>query len=106
MLKRYVGPLDEVFVSIAGNEFGIVKNGESLVVPNELAESVGWSEHWEDVKDSKKALKSAKEPITVPLSPNDVNEPGTADEGTSDSNTAKTATNENIADNSGDKEGN
>lgn len=109
MLKRYIGPYDQVSVAVAGNDFGTVKNGEALVVPDVLAESVEWApENWEDVKSTKKARKEAKEPVSGDLAPNDsdVNEPGAADENVSDSNTDKTGMNENIADNSGNKEGN
>lgn len=108
MLKRYVGPYPEVSVSVAGNDFGTVKNGEALVIPDELAESVGWSEHWEDVKATKKNLKDAKETNvgTVNTVNNDTAESGTASENESDSNTVNAGSNENIADGSENEEGN
>lgn len=49
MLKRYIGPADEVTVSINGQDYGIVHNGESIPVPDELANSVSWPENlWDD----------------------------------------------------------
>lgn len=49
MLKRYVGPHDEVRVVVAGTELGFVKQGESIAVPDEVAASTEWpSELWQD----------------------------------------------------------
>jgi hypothetical protein len=54
-LKRYVGPDSEVSVVVAGREMGIVKNGEAIVVPDELAELVVWQDQlWEDGAPVKK----------------------------------------------------
>lgn len=103
-LMRYVGPLEEARISIAGNDFGTVKPGEALAVPDELAESVGWSEHWESVKDTEDSRAEAKEPVTAPVFPASneaaVFEPGTAVEDVSDSNTVYAGSNENISDGS------
>ena len=62
MLKQYIGPHDEVKVVIAGNEIGIVKQGESISVPDELAESVGWAETlWQDFKPAPAVRNSKSE---------------------------------------------
>lgn len=53
MLKRYIGN-DEVTVTLAGQDFGTVSNGDSIPVPDELANSLAWPEGlWEDVNSSK-----------------------------------------------------
>ena len=55
MLKRYIGPADEVTVSINGQDFGIVHKGDSIPVPDELANSVAWSDVlWDDGEPAKK----------------------------------------------------
>lgn len=61
MLKTYIGPYAEgVEVMIAGESFGLVKPGETLVIPDELGETVGWSDEiWQDGKPAKAAAKSA-----------------------------------------------
>lgn len=54
MLKRYIGPIDEVSVIIAGQDFGLVKTGQAIPVPDEIANSVSWGDaNWEDVTDKK-----------------------------------------------------
>lgn len=65
-LMRYIGPHPEVRVVVAGNEIGVVENGGSIVVPDELAGLTAWSEdHWEDVSkdaaEKKKAREAAKD---------------------------------------------
>lgn len=74
-LMRYVGPYPEVSVRVAGHDIGNVENGGSIVVPDELASQVEWSEHWEDgskteekkkVKAEEKTTKAqAKEPVNT-----------------------------------------
>jgi hypothetical protein len=58
MLKRYIGSADEVTVSIMGQDYGIVKKGDSIPVPDDIANAVSWAEeNWEDgtpVKDTSK----------------------------------------------------
>lgn len=55
MLKRYIGPDEEVKLVVAGYEIGVVKKDEAIVIPDELAELVVWPEKlWADgapVKD-------------------------------------------------------
>lgn len=101
MLMRYIGPLDEVQVAVAGNDFGVVKQGEAIVVPDALAETVGWSEHWENVKATKKAVKDAKNTdagtANLDVNSDSTQEPGTADEDKSDANTVNPDIDENIA---------
>ena len=49
MLKRYIGPDDEVRVVVAGTEIGFVKRGEAIAVSDEMAASVVWPEElWSD----------------------------------------------------------
>lgn len=49
MLKRYIGPFSPVTVVIAGQDFGMVETGDSLAVPDDLANSVAWPEtNWAD----------------------------------------------------------
>lgn len=59
-LMRYVGPYPEVRVLVAGNEIGTVEKDGSIVVPDELADQVSWSEHWEAVKGKSKETKAVK----------------------------------------------
>lgn len=60
MLKRYIGN-DEVTVTLAGQDFGTVNTGDSIPVPDELANSLSWPESlWEDVS-SPKTDKSNKD---------------------------------------------
>jgi len=57
-LKRYKGHFAEgVELRVMGESFGTLKPGESVAVPDELAEQVTWPEDvWEDVAE--KAAKS------------------------------------------------
>jgi hypothetical protein len=50
MLKTYKGPFSEgVELVISGRSFGVVKPGESVVIPDELAAKVVFPESiWED----------------------------------------------------------
>lgn len=60
MLKRYIGPIDEVTVTIAGTDYGKVKSGEAIPIPDDVVDSVAWPEsNWEDVKP--KSSRSKKE---------------------------------------------
>jgi len=63
-LKRYIGPLESVRLQVAGHEIGIVKQGDSIVVPDELAELTEWqADYWADgapVTPAKVTAKSAK----------------------------------------------
>lgn len=59
-LMRYIGPYDEVRVSVAGIEFGPVEKDGSIAVPDELAQQVVWNEHWEDASKDAAAKKSSK----------------------------------------------
>lgn len=58
MLKRYIGPFKRVHVPALGPELSSIELGESVYVPDELAESLGWPEDsWEDVKSTVKENK-------------------------------------------------
>lgn len=57
-LMRYVGPLDEAMVVIAGENYGIIKKGESLAVPDKVADGASWSEHWEMVGKPDESVKN------------------------------------------------
>ena len=65
-LKRYVGPHAEVSVRVAGVDYGIVKKGAAVSVPDELASQVEWpSKLWQDGASpapvvSKPAVKAAE----------------------------------------------
>ena len=62
-LKRYIGPLESVRLQVAGHEIGIVKQGDSIVVPDELAELTEWqADLWADGAPvaAAKSAKSAK----------------------------------------------
>lgn len=49
MLKRYIGRTSPARIVIAGREFGVVETGDSIPVPDDLANSVAWPEsNWED----------------------------------------------------------
>ena len=49
MLKRYIGPLDEVTVIIQGQDVGTVGQGEAIPIPDELVDTVAWDNGlWED----------------------------------------------------------
>ena len=56
MLKRYVGPYDEVQVYVAGNELGVVKKGEAIAVPDDVATLAEWpADHWQDGEPARPA---------------------------------------------------
>lgn len=60
MLKVYIGPDAEVRVVVAGTEIGIVKNGESIVVPDDIAATTVWPDAlWQDVPPAKTAKTDA-----------------------------------------------
>jgi hypothetical protein len=62
MLKRYIGPIDEVTVTIAGQDYGMVKSGDAIPIPDDVADSVSWPEsNWEDVKSKSLSKKDDKE---------------------------------------------
>lgn len=47
MLKRYIGHQSPVSVVVGGEDFGYVETGDSIVVPDDLANSVSWpEENW------------------------------------------------------------
>jgi len=49
MLKRYVGRVSPARIVIGGRDFGTVETGDSIVVPDDLANSVAWPEgNWAD----------------------------------------------------------
>jgi hypothetical protein len=61
-LKKYVGPQEAVKLTVAGVEFGVVEKGGSVAVPDELANSVGWSaDLWEDGAKAPARPESRKE---------------------------------------------
>jgi hypothetical protein len=61
MLKRYIGPNDEVRVVVAGTEIGVVKKGDAIAISEELAKSVEWSEDlWADDAPKPEAKKVNK----------------------------------------------
>ena len=51
-VKRYLGPEASVLLRVAGNEIGLVEQGEAIFVPDELAELTVWQDFWEDVKST------------------------------------------------------
>lgn len=49
MLKRYIGPFEEVQVYVAGNDLGTVKKDEAIAVPDEIAALTEWpADNWQD----------------------------------------------------------
>ena len=53
-LLKYLGPYEEVRVSVAGQEVGIVAKGQKLSVPDELAGQSEWQpDSWELVSEAK-----------------------------------------------------
>lgn len=71
MLKRYVGPDDEVRVVVAGTEIGNVRQGESIAVPDEIAELTVWPDTlWQD-GDKKAASKKDSASASAALSQNE-----------------------------------
>jgi hypothetical protein len=58
MLKRYIGPDDEVRVVVAGTEIGVVKKGEAIAISDDVANTVVWpDELWSDDKPKKDGSK-------------------------------------------------
>lgn len=55
MQRRYIGPYVEgVTVRLEGQEYGPVKPGEVLVIPDEMATKYAWNESdWETVRTPK-----------------------------------------------------
>jgi hypothetical protein len=48
MLKRYIGHQSPVSVVLGGEDFGYVETGDSIAVPDDLANSLSWpEENWE-----------------------------------------------------------
>ena len=58
-LKKYVGQHYEgIELVVHGESFGYLKPGESVVVPDELADTVAWpDELWEDETKKPKAAE-------------------------------------------------
>lgn len=53
-LLKYLGPFDEVRVSVAGQEVGTVAKGMKISVPDELAGQSEWQEEsWELMSEDK-----------------------------------------------------
>jgi hypothetical protein len=49
MLKRYIGHQSPVSVILGGEDFGYVETGDSIAVPDDLANSLSWpEENWAD----------------------------------------------------------
>lgn len=62
MLKRYIGSVAEVSVVIQGTDYGLIKTGESLSVPDEVAENAAWPEdNWEDVTENQDSNNESDE---------------------------------------------
>ena len=83
-LWRYVGPHPEVSVRVAGNDLGIVEQGGSIAVDDELAKQVEWGEDWEDAskdtpdkkkeRERQKAIRTAgSKPADAPDQNEDLN---------------------------------
>lgn len=50
-LLKYLGPFDEVRVSVAGQEIGIVAKGQQISVPDEFEGQSEWqTENWKLVQ--------------------------------------------------------
>lgn len=45
-LFTYNGPYESVELKVAGYEIGTVEQGGSIVVPDDLADSVEWQDYW------------------------------------------------------------
>jgi hypothetical protein len=59
MLKQYIGHQSPVSVILGGEDFGYVETGDSIVVPDDLANSLSWSEeNWADGASKPKAKSS------------------------------------------------
>jgi hypothetical protein len=53
MLKRYIGSIDEVTVTVNGTDYGVVMQGQALSFPDDVANAASWpEENWEDVADT------------------------------------------------------
>lgn len=62
MLKRYIGSAEAVTVVLLGESYGIVEQGEALVIPDELAAQVAWPESdWADVPAAPPKTKHREE---------------------------------------------
>jgi hypothetical protein len=63
MLKTYIGPYHEgVELTVMGESFGVVKPGDSIVIPDEIAEQVDWpSDIWRSGPEKKAASSKDKE---------------------------------------------
>lgn len=49
MLKTYIGPRRSVRIVIAGEDYGCAEQGQAIVVPDDVANSVAWPEgNWRD----------------------------------------------------------
>ena len=54
MLKRYIGP-DPAEIVVNGKSYGEIEPGDSLAVPDDVANAAKWSPKlWEDVVSSPK----------------------------------------------------
>jgi hypothetical protein len=63
MLKRYIGHQSPVSIVLNGEDFGYVETGDSVAVPDDLANSLSWPEaNWEDgaAKSSTKGTTDTK----------------------------------------------
>jgi hypothetical protein len=63
MLKRYIGHQSPVSIVLNGEDFGYVETGDSIAVPDELANSLSWPEdNWADgaAKSSTKGTTDTK----------------------------------------------
>jgi hypothetical protein len=59
MLKQYIGHQSPVSVVLGGEDFGYVETGDSIVVPDDLANSLSWSEENWAAGASKSKAKSS-----------------------------------------------
>jgi hypothetical protein len=60
MLKRYIGHQSPVSIVLNGEDFGYVETGDSIAVPDELANSLSWPEdNWADGAAKAKAKPKA-----------------------------------------------
>lgn len=81
MLKRYIGPIDEVSVTIAGQDYGVVKSGDAIPIPDDVADSVSWPEsNWEDVKSKSRSKKDDDKEADSGSDPETGSETDTANE--------------------------
>jgi hypothetical protein len=66
MLKRYIGHQSPVSVVLGGEDFGYVETGDSIAVPDDLANTLSWPEdNWADG-----AAKAKAKPSTAAKSDN------------------------------------